>query len=182
MSLESELIINASLLSLLILFALGVLLARNLFSAILMSGALSITMASLFVLLAAPDVAFTEAAVGAGLSAILALATMMVLRPEEKKQAAFQPVSLFTILATGAIIFYGTLDLESHKSPQSAPHLHVAPYYLSQSLKDTQVPNVVTAVLASYRGFDTLGEVFVIFTAGIGVLALLGMAVREKKP
>jgi multicomponent Na+:H+ antiporter subunit B len=32
---------------------------------------------------------------------------------------------------------------------------------------------VVTAVLASYRGFDTLGETVVIFTAGVGVIALL---------
>ena len=32
------------------------------------------------------------------------------------------------------------------------------------------MPNIVTAVLASYRGFDTLGEVMVVFTAGIGVL------------
>jgi multicomponent Na+:H+ antiporter subunit B len=36
------------------------------------------------------------------------------------------------------------------------------------------VPNLVTAVLASYRGFDTLGEVTVIFTAGVGVMLLLG--------
>jgi multicomponent Na+:H+ antiporter subunit B len=37
----------------------------------------------------------------------------------------------------------------------------------------------VTAVLASYRGFDTLGEVTVIFTAGIGVLLLLAASIRE---
>ena len=40
------------------------------------------------------------------------------------------------------------------------------------------MPNLVTAVLASYRGFDTLGEVTVVLTAGIGVLLLLGR--REK--
>ena len=56
---------------------------------------------------------------------------------------------------------------------------HVAPYYLERSLVETGVPNVVTAVLASYRGYDTLGELTVIFTAGIGVLLLLGRR-REK--
>ena len=45
--------------------------------------------------------------------------------------------------------------------------------YLERSIADTGVPNVVTSVLASYRGFDTLGEVVVVFTAGIGVLLLL---------
>ena len=52
-------------------------------------------------------------------------------------------------------------------------HTHVAPYYIERGVIETSVPNVVTAVLASYRGFDTLGEVFVVFTAGIGVLMLL---------
>jgi multicomponent Na+:H+ antiporter subunit B len=52
-------------------------------------------------------------------------------------------------------------------------HLHVAPHYLQNSIKETNVPNVVTSVLADYRGYDTLGETTVIFTAGIGVMLLL---------
>ena len=56
----------------------------------------------------------------------------------------------------------------------------MAPYYIAHAEAETGVPNVVTAVLASYRGFDTLGEVTVIFTAGIGVLALLGFARRRR--
>ena len=50
---------------------------------------------------------------------------------------------------------------------------HVGAAYLERNMEETDIPNVVTAVLASYRGFDTLGEVAVIFTAGIGVLLLL---------
>jgi len=46
---------------------------------------------------------------------------------------------------------------------------------------ETGVPNIVTAVLASYRGFDTLGEVTVVFTAGVGVLALLGVGIRRRR-
>ena len=52
-------------------------------------------------------------------------------------------------------------------------HTHVAPTYLSESVERTGVVNVVSAVLADYRGYDTLGETVVIFTAGIGVIALL---------
>ena len=52
--------------------------------------------------------------------------------------------------------------------------VHTAgPDYLARSVAETGIPNVVTSVLASYRGFDTLGETTVIFTAGIAVLMLL---------
>ena len=66
-------------------------------------------------------------------------------------------------------------------TPDAAIHKHVAPRYIADSIKETGIPNVVTAVLASYRGYDTLGEVIVIFTAGLGVLALLGYRKHGKK-
>ena len=78
------------------------------------------------------------------------------------------------MLATGAALVYGTLDLPAFGDPQSPAQSHVAPRYIDQAMKETGVPNIITAVLASYRGFDTLGEVVVIFTAGIAVLLLLG--------
>ena len=59
-------------------------------------------------------------------------------------------------------------------------HHHVVPRYLNDVIAETGVPNVVTAILASYRGYDTLGETTVIFTAGIGVLLLLKG--RRRKP
>jgi multicomponent Na+:H+ antiporter subunit B len=58
--------------------------------------------------------------------------------------------------------------------PDAPIHRHVAPRYIEDSPRETGVPNMVTSVLASYRGYDTLGETVVIFTAGIGVLLLLG--------
>jgi multicomponent Na+:H+ antiporter subunit B len=60
----------------------------------------------------------------------------------------------------------------------------VAPWYLEKTPEYIDIPNVVTAVLGSFRGYDTLGEVFVVFTAGIGVLFLLsarhGHAARRR--
>ena len=58
-------------------------------------------------------------------------------------------------------------------NPQNPIHHHVAPQYIQETPEIIGIPNVVTSVLADYRGFDTLGEVTVIFTAGIGVLLLL---------
>ena len=57
---------------------------------------------------------------------------------------------------------------------------HVEPRYLEKSPDEIGIPNVVTGVLASYRGYDTLGELTVIFTAGVGVLALLGIRRRRQ--
>ncbi len=78
------------------------------------------------------------------------------------------------MLITGVMLIYGIADIPGFGDPQAPAQTHVAPYYLEKSIADTGVPNVVTAVLASYRGFDTLGEVTVIFTAGIAVMLLIG--------
>ena len=67
-------------------------------------------------------------------------------------------------------------------TPDAAIHKHVAPRYIADTIKDTNVPNVVTSVLADYRGYDTLGETTVIFTAGIGVMLLLRKARRRGRP
>ena len=55
-------------------------------------------------------------------------------------------------------------------------HRNVVPRYMQN---ETDVPNVVTAVLASFRGYDTLGETTVVFTAGAGVIALLRRRKKE---
>jgi multicomponent Na+:H+ antiporter subunit B len=72
-----------------------------------------------------------------------------------------------------ATLVYGTFDLPAFSDPAAPIHTHVVPRYLNDAMRETGVPNVVTAVLASYRGYDTLGETTVVFTAGAGVIALL---------
>ena len=74
------------------------------------------------------------------------------------------------------------LDMPMFGDPKAPVHQHVAPRYIKQSPKEVGIPNMVTSVLASYRGYDTLGEVTVIFTAGIGVLALLSRRQTTSTP
>ena len=50
---------------------------------------------------------------------------------------------------------------------------HIVPDYILGSRNDIGIPNIVTSVLASYRGYDTFGETIVVFTAGVAVLVLL---------
>ena len=76
-------------------------------------------------------------------------------------------------VTTGQGLSYGALGLPEFSDPSAPIHVHVAPRYLDEALAETGVPNIVTAVLASYRGYDTFGETTVVFTAGAGVVALL---------
>ena len=88
--------------------------------------------------------------------------------------------SMPVVVVTGAALVYGTLDMPGFGDPDAPVQQHVAPRYLEQSPEEIGIPNVVTVVLASYRGYDTLGELTVIFTAGVGILALLGL--RRRRP
>ena len=77
------------------------------------------------------------------------------------------------------LLIYGTLDMPKWASEDTPPNTHVSPYYIRNSLRDTATPNVVTSILADYRGYDTLGETTVIFTAGIACLLLLKKDSKE---
>ncbi len=82
-------------------------------------------------------------------------------------------LSLITVVFVGAALIYGTLDMPKWGDPHSPASTHVSPYYLRHSLHDAATPNVVTTVLADYRGYDTLGETAVVFTAGMACILLL---------
>ncbi|MBS38557.1 MAG: cation:proton antiporter [Thiotrichales bacterium] len=169
-----DVFINLVLLGLLAVTALGILAMRQLFAAAMMSGLYSLLAASVFVTLDAVDVAFTEAAVGAGIATILLLGALSHTDKMERSRPSRPWLSLLIVGLTGAALVYATFDMPLFGDPAAPAHVHVAPYYLSVSGEEIGVPNVVTSVLASYRGYDTLGEVAVIFTAGIAVLALIG--------
>ncbi|MEC8246627.1 MAG: DUF4040 domain-containing protein, partial [Pseudomonadota bacterium] len=128
--------------------------------------------AAQFVVLDAVDVAFTEAAVGAGISTVLALATLSLV-PREEKPHAIAPLPAIIAVASGALLMVSIGDLPQFGAADAPVHVHVAPDYISGSAEKIGVPNVVTSVLASYRGYDTLGETVVIFTAAIAVLLIL---------
>jgi multicomponent Na+:H+ antiporter subunit B len=155
----------------------GVAIARlhNLFAVVMLTGIFSLLGAAVYVVLDAVDVAFTEAAVGAGISTVLMLSTLALTTSEEKPAPPKHILAALAVVGvTGAVLIYGTLDMPRYGDPNAPIHHHVAPRYLNKSSQEIGLPNVVTSVLASYRGYDTFGETFVIFTAAIGVLAILG--------
>jgi len=157
----------------------AVAVQRNLFSVVVLTGIYSFLMASVLVALDAVDVAMTEASVGAGISTVLLLGALYLVRADEAKPMHRPLLPLLVSIGVGAALVYGTLGLPAFSDPNAPIHTHVAPRYLNDALRETGVPNVVTAVLASYRGYDTLGETTVVFTAGAGVVALLRRRRRD---
>jgi multicomponent Na+:H+ antiporter subunit B len=160
---------------------LAIIVQRNLFSVVVLAGIYSFLMATVLVALDAVDVAMTEASVGAGISTVLLLGALYLCGGEEAKPLSRPWLPLAVTLVIVGTLAYGTLRLPAFSTPEAPIHTHVVPRYLEQGPKETGVPNVVTAVLASYRGFDTLGEVVVVFTAGVGVIALLRRLRRKRK-
>ena len=173
-------IIDLALLALLGVTAVALLKARKLLAAVLLAGVYSLLSATLFTVMDAVDVAFTEAAVGAGISTVLFLAAILLAGREEAPSKRSRVLPLLLVAATGALLLYGTTDMPPYGSPDNPAHRHVAPRYLEDMPKEIGVPNVVTAVLASYRGYDTLGETTVVFAAVVGVLILLGGGKRAR--
>ena len=169
------------LLTLMAVVTIGVVRLRNLFAVVILSGIYSFLMASVLIVLDAVDVAMTEASVGAGISTVLMLGTLYLTKVNEKTPAHTPILPLFVAVVTALVLIYGTIGSPPFGAADNPTHTHVANRYLEKSVEETLVPNVVTSVLASYRGFDTLGEVTVIFTAGIGVLLLL-KGRRKLKP
>jgi multicomponent Na+:H+ antiporter subunit B len=168
------------LLGLLVVTGIVIARMRSLFAVAMLSSIYSLLSAALFVVLDAVDVALTEAAVGAGFSTIAMLAAV-ALTTEREDTPRHKPVlPLVVVVLTGAALIYGTLDMPRYGDPNAPIHKHVSPEYIHDTPAEIGVPNVVTAVLASYRGYDTLGEVTVIFTAGVGVLILLVARSRRR--
>lgn len=160
--------------------ALAVVRLHSLFAIAMLFGIFSLLSACIFVVLDAVDVAFTEAAVGAGISTMLILGTLVITGHHERNPKHGPWLPLIVVIVTGAVLIWGTLDMPIFGAADNPVHEHVAPRYIQDSPQEIGIPNMVTSVLASYRGYDTMGEVIVVFAALVGVLSLIG--VTEKSP
>jgi multicomponent Na+:H+ antiporter subunit B len=165
------------LLAFLVICALAAVQLRDLLSAIMLLTVYSLIMAVVWTRLNSVDVAFTEASVGAGITTILLIAALSRMKRQEgvsprRSRLASVPQLSAVFLVMGALL-YGTVDMPSFGDPNAPTNVHVIPRYLEHGVHETGVENFVTAILAAYRGYDTLGETTVIFTAGMCVILLL---------
>ncbi len=168
------------LLLLLLLTACAAVLVKDLISAVLILGSYSFFLALVWAWLGAPDVAFVEAVVGAGLATVFFLLTLLSTAPKDTHIRRHAPpkAAMLLLPLLAALLLYATSDLPRFGDPQSPASVHVSPHYLKNSLADTRTTNVVTAVLMDYRALDTLIETAVVFTAGIACWLLLRRDVK----
>ena len=167
------LLINFFLISILLITTFFIFKNTSLIGIVALTGAFTLVCAAIYVNLDAVDVAFTEAAVGSGISTILMVMAVAKL-PEGKKNTLvnlYPSILIAVCIVIVLMVIIANLPLLG--DPNAPIHLHVTPEYIKESESFFHIPNVVTNILASYRGFDTLGETVVIFTAGLGVIALL---------
>jgi multicomponent Na+:H+ antiporter subunit B len=209
----SVLLVDVVLLTLAAILAIAVISVRSLLSATILAGIYSLLMAMIWQNMNAVDVAFTEAAVGAGISTVLLLGTLTHTGRTAKQRASVNWGALLLVAVTGGILIYGTLDMPRFGDPDAPIHTRRVAQQLAQRVgkvdasgkHDLQAiwphstmadqgpaiesppgehahakddfaghsPNTVTSLLASYRGYDTMFETAVIFTAGMALVLLL---------
>jgi multicomponent Na+:H+ antiporter subunit B len=177
--------LDLSVLTLIVICAFATIMVKDLLSAAIIFGAYSFLMCLLWTEMGAVDVAFTEASVGAGVSTVLFFAavyqTTRRVGVRKSGRMLSKAVALVAALLTGLVLIIAEADFPGFGDLFTPASLHVSPYYITQTLHDTNVPNMVTSVLADYRGFDTMFETAVIFTAGLAVIAILRRFKQEDR-
>lgn len=88
-------------------------------------------------------------------------------------------LSALMVVLTGLCLVMGLGDFPDWGDPNSPANSYLSTYYLSNAIKDTAVPNIVGAVLADYRSYDTMFETVVVFVAGLGILFLLRGGIKK---
>ncbi len=138
-----DVFIDITLLAFLAITAVAIVRITNLFAVVMLFGVFSLLSAGLFVVMDAPDVAFTEAAVGAGISTVLMLATLALVRRSQKPYYAEAPrahrpwLPLIVVTVTGSALVYGTWDIPGFGAPDAPAQTHVARYYIENALSET---------------------------------------------
>ncbi|WP_138513622.1 DUF4040 domain-containing protein [Maricaulis alexandrii] len=174
--------LDYALIAMLLAVGFAIVRLRNLFAVVMLTGVYSLLSAAWFVSLDAVDVAFTEAAVGAGISTVLLLGAMLLTARESEPAGKKRHWAAFAVVAaSGAALFFAIPDMPVYGDPDSPANSYVGMDYMERTPNEIAVPNVVTAVLASYRGYDTMGETVVVFSAALGVMLLLGFGTGRRE-
>lgn len=159
-----------------LVMALAAALLQDILAVIIISGAYSLGMALFYAFLLAPDVAMTEAAIGAGVTTLLLLLTVARTVRQDHERVIERP-NVPALLVCGAfllVLLATVAEFPVVGDPAIAwDNPAITQYYIDNAYEDTGVKNAVTAVLAGYRGFDTFGEATVVFLAGMAALLVL---------
>lgn len=186
-------VVDAVLLFIVTLTAVAAVRVRSLLSATMLTSIYSFLMALVWTNMDSMDVAFTEAAVGAGISTVLLLGTLLHVGNDEKVPKRVHAPAVFVVAVTSAALIWGSLDMPPFGQPDTPVQTNpVGRAYIRQDVVRVpdgnpahdeppvegdyyhgHAPNFVTSVIVSYRGFDTMFETTVIFIAGMSMILFL---------
>lgn len=170
---------------LLLTFVIAIVYVKDIFIKIIISGFISFFASIVYVIINALDVAFTEIAIGAGIATVLFLITLKLTNQYNYYNYSNISSNNYTFKLSSKIILFGSfavvglglllsmLNIPQFNSPYNPSHNYVYNAYTTESYNIYKVPNIVTMVLGSFRGFDTMGEVIVVAIAALGVLTIL---------
>ncbi len=165
---------------LLVIISIKLVIAKNLLETVIAMSVFSLLISLSYLLMDGPDVAMTETALGACLSTCVYLSLLKKLPLELKDNikkikiasAKIIPAAIICLAFIITMLYVG-LELPHYGDINAPLHTHLSKYYIENTSNDIGIDSFVAALLASYRGFDTLGETSVILIAGISVLLLL---------
>jgi len=152
--------------------------AKDLLSSVVSVGAVGLALSIVFLILKAPDLAITQLVVE-----ILCL--IILIRATLKRDLPFSATGrwfLNTLITVSFMVVFLCAAAKALKElPQFGyPMMKVASTYLKEGLPKTGATNIVSAIILDFRAYDTLGEATVLFTAVIGVLAIVRRVGRKK--
>ncbi|MDP2940332.1 MAG: DUF4040 domain-containing protein [Candidatus Omnitrophota bacterium] len=159
------------LLLFMILAAIVAVEVEDLLSSVIAVGAVGLGLSLAFLILKAPDLAITQLVVEILCLIILIRATLKKDLPAVKDgRWLFNTISTLLFIACFLIFAYFALkELPNFGETQ----MRVAKKYIELGLGNTGATNIVSAIILDFRGYDTLGEATILFTAVMGVLAIM---------
>ncbi len=178
----------------LLLCALAVSFTRNLLVSVVIFMSYSLVMSIVWVLLESPDLAITEAAVGAGVTSVLFFVTLkriksmgketeneqdkttreINVRPGVKRFDRYYKIAAVVLgLAIIFALFTTVTHIPAFGEVDNPVNNNVSERYLEKGMEETGAVNAVTGMILDYRAFDTFGESCVLFIAAACVLILL---------
>lgn len=168
------------LLGLMIAGAVIAIEVKNLLSAVITVGIVGLALSIVFLLLKAPDVALTQIVVE--IAAVILLIRATLHRDIAMKSCGNRPFGAFMgILFIGLSVVVAVITFGDGLNPFGEPLMTVSRFYPMDAVTGTGATNVVSSVILDYRAYDTLGEATVLFTAVIGVLAVMRSPGKKKE-
>lgn len=168
------------LIGFMILGAMFAIHAKDLLSAVITTGIVGYSLVIAFLLLKAPDLAIVQIVIETITLIIMVAVVLDSTREELKVKTDFKSYSnIILSISFGAVLLFFFVQATAELNVFGDHTLRMAKAYVDQAAEKTGSINLVTGILFDFRGYDTLGEATILFTAALGVLTILRIKAKK---